>query len=1053
VPDLTSVEDFLTQAITPGMTDEQKCMAVWQMVYYMHFWNPSSRGCIRDELGGTDPILNVHCFAPTICQEDAEIAIAYWGLLGYSTRMWQLGWHTSPEVYYGGKWRHFDPTLGVITRNAQGEVDSITTRTDYWRPQQYGNAYPWMGPSAYVSNTEPYVLGHTMGLMLRQGESLTRYWYPLSTDPEYYSPGNNGARPSDRGPTDGYPVTYLQMAMDLTERRFDILPYSAAYANGVWTFQPDLGQAGWQDLFEKAQNATVSTAPDGRPSLHPAAAGQASQAVIRIVSPYILTGGWIDADLHCDSSQDSISVYLSADCGNTWQLRHTRNTAGTEQVSLPLAQSVNSKFECLVRFDMQAAGQATGARISGLSFQVIQQNSPFPLPALKLGDNAVRVAAGEQLDRLTIIPPLDDPKYRNYIIQEQNIVTAREGGQSSWVTGICARTAGQQSFLVFRVDTPGDMQRLRCGGQFADDNTNNKMYYSFNGADWIEMPWTYSQAVRNTQNSDRTGVADYETLNPLPAGTRTVWIKFWFYRGSGMSGYQLQLMTGLSIDAHYTPVSQAGDLPPVDVTYCWAEFAGGQEHVRTDTHTVPSYPDTYNITVLGDSEPVMKWVKVSRANPAPAWPVVDAGDDQVLVLPDDTASLHGAVSDDGLPDPPGTVTILWSASGPGAVQFGSPSQPDTTATFSEPGVYVLRLTADDGQYQSWDELTVTVAYADTTSDMVAWYPFETGAEDVAGANDGTMVNGATVVANGQRGNVLSLDGTNDYVDLPMNNLASGASELTLAMWIRPDEWVSTNTIYDEYGGGGQYWQFSILEGKWYTRDASTGPTGSRDNDLSLPAVPLGQWHHLAFVYSVSRSTKAIYLDGVLAASTSTSVDTLTTSRNGARIGYPCDGNYFDGLIDDVLFYRRALSTEEIGLLAGRLHRLTVHSGGGDGLYEAGQVVDVAADPAPSGREFACWTGDTAALADPQAADTTLTMPAADVEVTATYSAVVPPLPGDLNGDGFVGQGDLNIVLAQWGKGAPPHEPITDPRADANHDNFVGQSDLNMVLADWGKRAP
>jgi hypothetical protein len=133
-----------------------------------------------------------------------------------------------------------------------------------------------------------------------------------------------------------------------------------------------------------------------------------------------------------------------------------------------------------------------------------------------------------------------------------------------------------------------------------------------------------------------------------------------------------------------------------------------------------------------------------------------------------------------------------------------------------------------------------------------------------------------------------------------------------------------------------------------------------------------------------------------------------------------------------------------------VYQLTVNSGTGDGTYKAGTVVAIQADAAASGMEFDEWTGDVATVADPSAAATTITMPASAAEVTATYSAVVPPLLGDLNGDGFVGQGDLNIVLGQWGKGAPPHDPITDPRADPNHDNFVGQGDLNIVLADWGK---
>ena len=54
-------------------------------------------------------------------------------------------------------------------------------------------------------------------------------------------------------------------------------------------------------------------------------------------------------------------------------------------------------------------------------------------------------------------------------------------------------------------------------------------------------------------------------------------------------------------------------------------------------------------------------------------PVVDAGPNRSLVLPND-AVLDGTVSDDGLPNPPGAVTTTWTqVSGPGTVTFGNAS--------------------------------------------------------------------------------------------------------------------------------------------------------------------------------------------------------------------------------------------------------------------------------------------------------------------------------------------------------------------------------------------
>ena len=61
-----------------------------------------------------------------------------------------------------------------------------------------------------------------------------------------------------------------------------------------------------------------------------------------------------------------------------------------------------------------------------------------------------------------------------------------------------------------------------------------------------------------------------------------------------------------------------------------------------------------------------------------------------------TLELEGKVTDDMLPM--GRLTTEWAmVSGPGPVTFGDQSEVKTTATFTQPGTYVLRLTASDGQ--------------------------------------------------------------------------------------------------------------------------------------------------------------------------------------------------------------------------------------------------------------------------------------------------------------------------------------------------------------------
>jgi hypothetical protein len=91
----------------------------------------------------------------------------------------------------------------------------------------------------------------------------------------------------------------------------------------------------------------------------------------------------------------------------------------------------------------------------------------------------------------------------------------------------------------------------------------------------------------------------------------------------------------------------------------------------------------------------------------------------VVVRPDDTVSqgetvpLTATVSDDGNPDPPGTITSTsWTQdAGPAQAQIDNPNAEDTTVTFPAMGSYVLRLTASDSQLTGSDTVAFTVTGA------------------------------------------------------------------------------------------------------------------------------------------------------------------------------------------------------------------------------------------------------------------------------------------------------------------------------------------------------
>ena len=62
-------------------------------------------------------------------------------------------------------------------------------------------------------------------------------------------------------------------------------------------------------------------------------------------------------------------------------------------------------------------------------------------------------------------------------------------------------------------------------------------------------------------------------------------------------------------------------------------------------------------------------------------------------------------------------------------------------------------------------LAVMLTAGAANASLVASYQFEGNANDSSGnGNNGTFMNGATTTIDAQRGQVLTLDGTNDYVD-------------------------------------------------------------------------------------------------------------------------------------------------------------------------------------------------------------------------------------------------------------------------------------------------
>jgi hypothetical protein len=167
------------------------------------------------------------------------------------------------------------------------------------------------------------------------------------------------------------------------------------------------------------------------------------------------------------------------------------------------------------------------------------------------------------------------------------------------------------------------------------------------------------------------------------------------------------------------------------------------------------------------------------------------------------------VNDDGLPDPPGALFNAWTqVSGPGTVVFGNAAQPAASATLPVAGTYVLRLTANDGQFGVSDDVALTVEYPKVPLTLVAtgsvWKYLDNGSDQgVAwrdlGFNDASWKSGPAPLgygdANGQfpaTTNQFGPDANNKYVTTYYRrtfNAANVSSLTNLVMKVQRDDGV------------------------------------------------------------------------------------------------------------------------------------------------------------------------------------------------------------------------------------------------------------------------
>lgn len=246
-----------------------------------------------------------------------------------------------------------------------------------------------------------------------------------------------------------------------------------------------------------------------------------------------------------------------------------------------------------------------------------------------------------------------------------------------------------------------------------------------------------------------------------------------------------------------------------------------------------------------------------------------------------------------VPTEPGTVTVTTNIA-----EFEPPiADPNPANNAASTTITVLPLPTPSG-----------TSCVTSPSGLVAWWPGNGNANDIIAGQNGTLQNGATFAA-GISGQAFGLDGSSSHVEVPDSSAWSfGANPFTIALWAKFNTpgGIQTLIASDDGPGSQNKWIF------WYEGDAIVFHTNSPNygaDTLTFHWSPnLGQWYHLAVTRAAG--TYTLHINGI-AVATSSDSHAIADASAPLTIGQAEGGFNFNGLLDEIAIYNRALTTAEI----------------------------------------------------------------------------------------------------------------------------------------------
>lgn len=213
-----------------------------------------------------------------------------------------------------------------------------------------------------------------------------------------------------------------------------------------------------------------------------------------------------------------------------------------------------------------------------------------------------------------------------------------------------------------------------------------------------------------------------------------------------------------------------------------------------------------------------------------------------------------------------------------------------------------------------------------TDSLLAHWSFDdcTAKDNSANGHNGTL-KGKLGCVGGKAGKALAFNGSDTVVSITDDGMAFTPDDLTVSVWINP------NAEQVDYAGVVDKSHSATAVSDWALQGAArdkpnfyfaycTSDNIDTNTHCSSPhgdginiAVKANAWNHLVFVKSGYTVTS--YLNGKMVSSMTNPFSNYRKTKNPLLIGAANGGDrHFNGLIDEVSIYKRALNSDEVSML-------------------------------------------------------------------------------------------------------------------------------------------